>query len=355
MKKTLAQIAEIVQGEVVGDKGIVITGLSGVQEAHEGQLTFVANSKYITIARTTKASAVIVPRGMNIPGKSLIRTDNPSLAFAQIASLMLEEGVHRPKGIHPTAIIASDAVLGKNAAIGPYTVIESKAKIADGTVIYSGCYVGHHTAIGKDCLIYPNVTIRERLTIGDRVVIHSGTVLGSDGFGFVQLDGIHEKIPQLGTVIVEDDVEIGANVAIDRARFDKTLIGKGTKIDNLVQVAHNVIMGERCIIVSQVGISGSVKIGKGAILAGQAGIAGHLTIGEGAVVSAQSGVTKSVPPRTQVSGYPSRPHDEAKRVNACVQRLPHYIKTIQELEKRVGELEKKLKHGRKTKNNTKRV
>ncbi len=355
MKKTLAQIAQIVKGEVVGDEGVVITGLSGVQEAQEGQLTFVANSKYTPLAQTTKASAIIVSRDMNIPGKSVIRTDNPSLAFAKIASLMLEEGVYRPKGIHPTALIAPDAVLGKDVAVGPYTVIESKAKVADGTVIYSGCYVGHHTTIGNNCLIYPNVTIRERLTIGDRVIIHSGTVLGSDGFGFVEVDDVHEKIPQVGTVIVEDDVEIGANVAIDRARFDKTLIGKGTKIDNLVQVAHNVVMGEHCIIVSQAGISGSVKIGKGAILAGQAGIAGHLTIGEGAIVSAQSGVTKSVAPHTQVSGYPSRPHDEAKRVNACVQRLPRYVKAIQELEKKVEELEKKLKYGRKTKNNTKRV
>ena len=244
MKKTLAQIAEIVKGEVVGDKGLVITGLSGVQEAQKGELTFIANSKYIPLAQTTKASAVLVFRDMRIPGKSFIRTDNPSLAFAQIASVMLEEGVYRPRGIHPTAIIAPDAVMGKNVAVGPYTVIESWARVADNTVLHSGCYVGHHTTIGNNCLVYPNVTIRERLTIGDRVVIHSGTVLGSDGFGFVQVDGVHEKIPQIGTVIVEDDVEIGANVAIDRARFDKTVIGKGTKIDNLVQVAHNVILGE---------------------------------------------------------------------------------------------------------------
>jgi UDP-3-O-[3-hydroxymyristoyl] glucosamine N-acyltransferase len=355
MKKTLAQIAQIVKGEVVGDKGLVITGLSGVQEAKEGELTFVANSKYVPLAQTTKASAVIVSREMKIPGKSVIRTDNPSRAFAQIASVMLEEGVYRPKGIHPTAIIAPDAAIGKNVAIGPYTVVESQARVADDTVIYSGCYVGHHTTIGNNCLVYPNVTIRERLTIGNGVIIHSGTVLGSDGFGFVQLDGIHEKIPQLGTVIVEDDVEIGANVAIDRARFDKTVIGKGTKIDNLVQVAHNVMMGERCIIVSQVGISGSVKIGNGAVLAGQAGIAGHLTIGEGAIVCAQSGVTKSVQARTQVSGYPSRPHDEAKRINAYVQRLPRYIKAIQESEKRIEELERKLNHVRETKNDTKRI
>jgi UDP-3-O-[3-hydroxymyristoyl] glucosamine N-acyltransferase len=175
------------------------------------------------------------------------------------------------------------------------------------------------------------------------VIIHSGTVVGSDGFGYIQIDGKHVKIPQVGIVVIEDDVEIGANVTIDRARFDKTVIGRGTKIDNLVQIAHNVIIGEDCIIIAQVGISGSTKIGKGAILAGQAGTAGHLTIGEGVIVAARSGVTKSIEPNQMVSGFPAKPHMQERRVNACVQRLPHYVKIIQDLQKKIEELEKKTK------------
>lgn len=340
MQKTLAEIANIVDGEVVGDEDLVITGLGGIQEAKEGDITFLANPKYILLSKKTKASAIIVSRGMEIPGKSVIRTDNPSLAFTDLITAMTEEGPSLVgKGVHKAAFIAEDAVIGENVSIGPYAIIEGQATIGDNTVIYGGSYVGHYASIDNDCLIYPNVTIREQVVIGSRVIIHSGAVIGSDGFGFVQVDGVHKKIPQVGTVSIEDDVEIGANVTIDRARFDKTIIGRGTKIDNLVQVAHNVVMGENCIIVSQVGISGSVNIGNGAILAGQAGVTGHLSIGEGAVVLSQSAVAKSVPARTQVSGSPARPHNDAKRVHAYTQRLPQYVKMIKELQKRVEELE----------------
>ncbi len=342
MRKTLAEIAKLVDGEVVGDKKIVVTGISGIKEAQAGDITFVANKKYFPLLELTKASAILTPRDTVISRKSIIRTDNPSLAFAKLASLVLADNASPLKGIHKTSVIASSAKIGKNVAVGPYTVIEEKAVIGDNTVIHSGCFIGHHTVIGKKCLIYPNTTVRERITVGSGVIIHSGTVIGSDGFGFVNIDGIHEKIPQLGTVVVEDNVEIGANVTIDRARFDKTLIGCGTKIDNLVQIAHNVTIGENCIIVAQVGISGSVTIEKNATLAGQAGLAGHLTIGEGAVVAAQAGVTKSVAPFSFVSGYPAKPHRIAKRVNACLQRLPEYVKTIQDLKKRIENIESKL-------------
>jgi UDP-3-O-[3-hydroxymyristoyl] glucosamine N-acyltransferase len=202
--------------------------------------------------------------------------------------------------------------------------------------------VGHHSKIGSDTLIYPNVSIREHVVIGSRVIIHSGTVIGCDGFGFATIEGLHYKIPQVGTVEIDDDVEIGANVTIDRARFDKTIIGRGTKIDNLVQIAHNVVVGENSIIVAQAGISGSTTIGRGATLAGQAGLVGHITIGEGAVVAAQAGVTKSVPAHTTVSGYPAKPHDIAKRVNACVQNLPRLYDIVAELKKKIAELEKRI-------------
>lgn len=343
MRKTLAEIAAIVKGEVVGDQNLVITGLSGIKEAKQGDLTFIANPKYIPLSRTTNASAILTPRNVEISGKPIIRTENPSLAFSRLASLMFETDAFCPKGIHSTAIIAQDAVIGKNVAIGPYTIIESRAHVGDNTTIYSGCYVGHCTALGKNCLIYPNITIRERITIGDRVIIHSGTVVGSDGFGYVWADGKHEKIPQIGTVIIEDDVEIGANVTIDRARFDKTVIGEGTKIDNLVQIAHNVIMGKYCIIIAQVGISGSAVIGDGVMLAGQVGVHGHLTVGDGVRAAARTGITKSVPPHSTIAGYPAQPYMVEQRLDAALRRVPSYIKTILDLKKRVEELEKKLK------------
>lgn len=342
MQKTLAELAKMVDGEVVGDRDLIITGLSGIQEAKEGDLTFLANPKYIPFSKRTKASAIITSRDMEVPGKSTIRTDNPSLAFANLITMMMGNDVHPFTGVHEAALIAPDAVIGTNVSIGPFTVVESQARIGDNTVIYAHSYVGRQARVGADCLIYPHITIRERVVIGDRVIIHSGTVVGSDGFGFLQVEGVHKKIPQIGTVVIEDDVEIGANVTIDRARFDQTIIGRGTKIDNLVQIAHNVIVGENCLIIAQVGISGSVKIGKGAVLAGQAGVTGHLTIGDGAVILAQSAVAKSVPGHTQVSGSPSRSHGEAKRIHAHTQRLPQYVKIIKDLEKRVQELEAKL-------------
>jgi len=344
MRLTLAQIAKIVGGEIVGDKSQVITGLSGLEEAQPGDLTFIAEDKYAALAKQTKASAIIAPRHFDISNISLIRTDNPSLAFATIAGHFSDEEKYKIKGVHPSAVIASDVVLSKNVAVGPCVVIDQGARIGDNTLINAGCFVGHHTTIGGDCVIYPNVTIRERVTIGNRVIIHSGSVIGCDGFGYIPVDGKHTKIPQIGIVVIEDDVEIGANVTIDRARVNKTVVGRGTKIDNLVQIAHNVVMGENCIIVSQVGISGSVTIGKGSVLGGQAGIAGHLHIGEGVTVTAKSGLAKSIPDFQVFAGYPARPFAENQRMNAMIHRLPKYIEKIQALEKRLEELEKKKKN-----------
>ena len=342
MRKTLAEIADLVNGKVVGDKDLVITGLSGLQEAKAGEITFLANPKYIPFLSKTKASAIITARNVKAPGKSIIQTDNPSLAFADLITLVT--GSDRPsfKGIHKTAVIADDAVIGKDVSIGPFAVVESRARIGENTAIYGGCYIGHDTSIGSGGLIYPNVIIRERVTIGKNAIIHGGTVIGSDGFGYVNVDGVHKKIPQIGTVVIEDDVEIGANTTIDRARFDQTVIGKGTKIDNLVQIAHNVVLGENCIIVAQVGISGSVNVGKGAILAGQAGVTGHLKICEGAIVNAQSGVLKSIPPHQHVIGFPAKPHIQMKRSYRHLWRLPEYVRTIKDLQRRVEELERKL-------------
>lgn len=342
LNKTLKEIAQLIGGEVIGDADTRITGVCGIKEAQEGDITFLANPKYAPLLDQTRASAVITSRQVNSAPKPIIRVENPSLAFTQVISSIIPPDTARPRGIHASAIVGNKVKLGKDVALGAYVVIGDGADIADATVIYPGCFIGHETHIGKNCLIYPNVSIRERVDIGNRVVIHSGSVIGSDGFGFVNVEGMNQRIPQIGTVIIEDDVEIGANVTIDRARFDKTLISKGTKIDNLVQIAHNVVIGENSIVVAQVGISGSTKIGKNVILAGQSGVVGHIEIGDGAIVLGQAGVTRSVPANTQVSGYPARPHEIAKKVNACVQRLPKLYDRIDELEKELAKLKEEL-------------
>jgi len=343
MRKTLKEIAKLVEGEVVGDGSVVITGIAGIKEAHEGDVTFLANPKYLALLDSTCASAVITSKDIKKSAKPIIRTENPSLAFAKIIDSFTPDTVRHPKGIHSTVILGKNVSLGKNCAIGPYVVVEDDVSIGDNTIIYSGCFLGHNSKIGSGTLIYPFVSIRERIEIGSRVVIHSGAVIGSDGFGFVAIKGVHHKIPQTGTVEIGDDVEIGANVTIDRARFDKTIIGKGTKIDNLVQIGHNVVIGENSIIVAQVAIAGSTTIGKGVTIAGQAGIAGHIVVGDNVTVAGGAGVTKSVPANTIVSGYPAKPHNQYKRVNACVQNLPRLYASVIELKNKIKELESKLK------------
>jgi UDP-3-O-[3-hydroxymyristoyl] glucosamine N-acyltransferase len=344
MRKTLKEIAEFIQGEVVGDNTVVITGVSGIQEAVEGEITFVANPKYLPFIDKTRASAIITSQDVKSAPKPIIRTANPSLAFAKIVTLVTPAEVKHPKGIHPTVTLGKNVSLGKDVAVGAYVAIGDNASVGERTIIYPGCFIGHDAKIGSNAIFYSNVSICQYVTIGDRVVIHHGTVVGSEGFGFVTIDGLHHRLPQVGTVVIEDDVEIGANVTIDRARFDKTVIGKGTKIDNLVHIAHNVVIGENCFIVAQVGISGSTKVGNNVILAGQVGIVGHITIGDDAIVMAQSGVSKSIPPQTTVWGYPAKPESIAKHVNACVQNLPRLYNTVSELKKKIEELELKLKN-----------
>lgn len=341
MKFKLGEIANLISGELVGDPEIDITGISGIKEAKKGDITFLANSKYSFLVQTTKASAIITSRENVESAKPLIKTDNPSIAFAKVVDLATPNDINHPQGIHSTAVISGEVRIGKDVAIGAYAIVEGSVEIGDGTIVYGGCYIGRGTKIGKKCLIYPNVSIREKIEIGDRVIIHSGTVIGSDGFGFAMAQGVQEKIPQIGTVSIEDDAEIGANVTIDRARFDKTVIGKGTKIDNLVQIGHNVVTGENCIIVAQVGVAGSVVLGDGVILAGQVGIVGHIHIGDKAIVAGQSGVTKSVPAGGKVFGYPAQPLGSAMRIHACVQRLPKLYKKIKELEEKIKKLEPK--------------
>lgn len=341
--KTALEIAKLVEGKVIGDQSVIVSGFSSIDHAQKGELTFLSNLKYLPQLSKTNASVILVGSGVVVEGKTVIQTENPSLAFSKIISALFPQAQFHPKGIHSSAVVSKKAILGKNVSVGAHVVIEDEAVIGDDVIIYAGCYVGGGVRIGRQCVLYPNVVLREGTVIGNKVVIHSNTSIGTDGFGYEQVNGKHEKISQIGIVVIEDDVEIGSNVTIDRARFDKTLIGRGTKIDNLVQIAHNVVIGENCIIIAQVGISGSCVIGKNSILAGQAGLAGHLTIGENSIIAAQAGVIKSLPPGSKVSGYPAKPHEEAKIVNAHLQRLPHYVEIIQELQKKVEDLEKQLK------------
>lgn len=355
MRNTLGEIAKLIDGEIVGNPDIVITGVSGIKEAGLGDITFIDNSRYAHLISQTNASAVIVSYGfISNAEKPVIRAKNPSLAFQKVISLFFPSQIKHPKGIHPTAVIGKNVSLQESVALGAYAVVGDEVAIGKGTVIYPGCFIGYGASIGENCIIYSNVSIREESRIGNRVIIHSGAVIGSDGFGFVNVDGVNQKIPQIGTVEIGDDVEIGANVTIDRARFDKTIIGKGAKIDNLVQIAHNVVVGENSVIVAQAGISGSTVIGKNVTLAGQAGLVGHITVGDGVIVAAQAGVTKSVPANSIVSGYPARPHNEARRINGYIQRLPEFSETIAGLKKRLDYLEEKIDSSLKPKINKKR-
>lgn len=343
---TVAEIARQVSGTVEGDGSLSITGLSGIEEAKPGDITFLSKPRYASAVAGTKASAILVGESMTVPCPcTVIRVKNPDLAFTQLASILMPPVEMMKPGIHTTAIVAPGVELGKDVCIGPYCVLEPGARIGDRTQLFAGCYVGHGTVIGKDGRLYPHVTIRERTKIGDRVIIHNGAVVGSDGFGYARVGERWEKIPQVGTVEIGDDVEIGANVAVDRARFGKTVIANGVKIDNLVQIAHNVVIGENTAIAAQTGISGSTTVGRNVQLAGQSGLAGHLAVGDGAIVGAQAGVTKDVLPGTFVSGYPAMPHDKAKETHAHLMRLPHLKKRVEELEHRLAEIEKALHPG----------
>ena len=338
---TVTEIARLINGIVEGNGSLNVTGLAGLEEAVSGDLAFLSNPRYAAAVARTQASAVIVSEDWSGSCPcAVIRVKNPDRAFASLAAVMSPPAPKMEPGIHRTAIVAPGVELGKDVGVGPYCVLDAGVKVGDRTQLSAACYVGHGTLIGNDCRLYPHVTLRERTKIGDRVIIHNGAVVGSDGFGYARVGERWEKIPQVGIVEIGDDVEIGANVTVDRARFGKTVIANGVKIDNLVQVAHNVRIGENTAIAAQTGISGSTTVGRNVQLGGQAGLAGHLKVGDGSIVGAQAGVTKDVPPATFVSGYPAMPHDKAKETHAHLMRLPHLKKRVEELEHRLAELEK---------------
>jgi UDP-3-O-[3-hydroxymyristoyl] glucosamine N-acyltransferase len=341
MELSLKEISELVQGTLIGDGEILIRGVAGIKEAQAGQITFLSNPKYFAFVADTKASAVLISQDAPVPDhKPVIVCKSPSLAFSKVIERFNPMKSRVEKGVHATAILGKGVHLGKEISIGPYVVIEDHVSIGDRSVISAGSFLGNGAKIGEDVLVYPNVTIRESTVIGNRVVIHSGTVIGSDGFGYETVEGVHHKIPQVGIVMIEDDVELGANVTVDRARFGKTVIGKGTKIDNLVQIAHNVEIGQSCMIVAQVGISGTTKIGNHVTLAGQVGVVGHIEVGDHVVVAAQAGVSNSIPSGEIYGGYPAVPLQEWKRNVAHIRRLEKIVDRLRVLEKKVQEIEK---------------
>jgi len=334
----LKNIADLIDGKLIGDGELQVTGVSGIAEAISGDITYLSDTKLLKELRRTRASAVIVKEfvdGLEMPQ---IVHRNPQYAFANLLS-HFHSSSREFQGISERAYIAAGAQIGDDVTIYPFAYIAEAASIGSHSVIYPGVFVGEKASVGEGCLIYANVTIREGITIGSRVIIHAGAVIGADGFGYVFEDGIHHKIPQVGTVSIEDDVEIGSNVTIDRATTGATVVGKGTKVDNLVQIGHNVHIGQNVILVAQVGIAGSAEIGDGVILAGQVGVADHAIIEAGTIVGAGTGVMGKLKQGVYF-GWVAMPHRDCLKSQAVYARLPELKKKVQELELKMRQLEK---------------
>ncbi|MDI6736350.1 MAG: UDP-3-O-(3-hydroxymyristoyl)glucosamine N-acyltransferase [bacterium] len=340
MIKTLDEIAKFINGQLIGDKNIFVSQISPIKKAKEGDITFIFDKRELkkNQANQIDATCVVLPEDIETIFCPKIIVENPKLAFARLLELFNPTTLP-PPGIHPTAIISKDAKIGKDVSIGAYVVIGDEVEIGDGVVIYPLTNIGHKVMVGNESILHSNVTIYDKVKIGKRVIIHSQTVIGSDGFGYIKTGSVHYKIPQKGEVVIEDDVEIGAGVTIDRATLGATVIGQGTKIDNLVHIGHNVKIGKNCIIVAQVGISGSVTIEDNVTIAGQAGVSDHVTIKENTIVAAQTGVMKDIGPNLIVSGLPARPHQEEMKIKALIQKLPLLAEKIKVLEKKAAELE----------------
>ena len=334
------QIAQIIGGQIIGDEALEITGLETLENAKDGDIIFLDQKKYEDAVKNSSASAILTTQKIETE-KTQIITSNPKLAFAKILSVFHPELSPEP-GIDSQASIGKNVQFDENVYVGPFAVIGDGAKIGKSTVIHSGVAVGSNCKIGESCVIFPNATLYRQTELQNEVIIHAGAVIGSDGFGYI-LDekGKHYKINQIGNVILENRVEIGANTCIDRSSMGSTIIKEGTKIDNLVQIAHNCTIGEHCIIVSQVGIAGSCTLGKYNVLAGQAGIADHVTLGDKVTITAKSGTFRSLPTSAVYAGYPASPVNTWKRYITHLPKLPDYAHKIKELEKRLAEIEKK--------------
>ena len=340
MKKRLKELAEFVGGEVFGDGDIAIIGISGIKDAGEGDITFLANPRYAKQLSSTCASAVIADsfaKEYNLP---VLAVNNPYLAFSKILNLFNQKPLTLD-GIHQSAVISCTALVGDSVSIYPNVYIGEKAKIGNRVTLFPGVFVGNDAEIGDDTIIYANVSIREGCKLGKRAIVHCNAVIGSDGFGFVKEKNRYEKIPQVGIVRIEDDVEVGASVTIDRATMGETVVGEGTKVDNLVHIAHNVKIGKDSIILAQVGIAGSTQLGDRVTLAGQVGVVGHIKIGNDVVVGAKSGISKDLPDKTFISGIPGIPHKEWLKSQAVFPKIPEMKRELKKLKEDIEKLKAK--------------
>ena len=331
--RSLTEIAELIGGKLEGNGSLKIHGVADLQGAGPNELSFFAHPRYEAAARATKAGALLV--GLTAPqdlGAARIRVANPSAAFTQVAMLFAPTPTSRIPGIHPSAVVAANVRLGKNVGIGPHVVIEEGVELGEETQVGAGSYLGRDVQVGSHCMIHPRVYVGERCRIGNRVVLHAGAVVGADGFGYEMKEGKHQKVPQLGYVQIDDDAEIGANTTIDRGRFARTHIGEGAKIDNLVMIAHNCVVGPHSVIVAQSGLSGSTTTGHHVTIAGHVGTVGHIHIGSGAILTAKSGVTKDVPEGQTWRGAPARPIKEQMEMEAHIQQLPQLAMRLKALE-----------------------
>jgi len=337
----LGTIAALVNGTVEGDAGVVIFGPNSLEEAQPGQIAFIDRPELLPAGHESAASALIVRDSTRVSSKPLIVTEDPRLAFSKVLELFAPQ----PRvvdGVHPTACVGHNVTLGEGVSIGAHAVVEDGVRLGDGVIVYPLAYVGHDASIGERTILSPHVFIGERTIIGKGSIIHAGAVIGCDGFGYLQTGHGHQKIPQVGTVIIGDGVEIGACATVDRATVAATRIGNGTKVDDHVHVAHNCVIGENCLLCGQVGIAGSTTVGNNVVMGGQVGVNDHVRIGDNVVVGAQAGVMGNIEEPGVYSGYPARPHQGQLRVAAATMRLPEMVKKMRMLEKRLEELERKL-------------
>lgn len=341
MEKSLRELADYLGGSVIGDDTVHIRGLASLDDAGEGEITFLANPKYAAKVVTTGATAVVLPPGADGHGRNVIEVKNPYLAFAKLLTLFHVKPF-QAKGVMAGACIGENVVMGDAVTVYPGAFVGDGVRLGNRITLHPGVVLYEGVTVGDDVTLHANVTVRERCRIGNRVTIHNGTVVGSDGFGYAPDDEMWYKIPQIGIVVIEDDVEIGANVTIDRAALNVTLIRRGTKIDNLVQIAHNCEIGENCVIAALAGVAGSAKLGKHVTMGGHVGVAGHLEVGDNVVIAAMSGVHNNLPANQVFSGIPVLPHKEWLRLTMTLPRVPEMRKTLGALEKRIAELEEKL-------------